>query len=158
MAFRAKQDSSQEPSGRSGLSQLLEEVEQEHETGLPWWKNVGIFIAWAGGLAGAAAVVTAVLLLIVDLFSANRLFTFRSLSDWVFWATALLAVFGLLAPSSTDLAAGSGRKKQDASRDEDRTTRSIRRRLRKVYDPWRWRLWAAAVIEFGISALIALFS
>ena len=139
---------------------VLEDVYEEQQTGKPWWQNVGIFLAWAAGFAGAAAVVVIVLLGIVDLLSKESLFNARTLSDWLFWASAILMLLGLISPSASDQA-NAGRKKGErkkTSDDASRQTRSLRRRIRRVYDPWRWRLWAAAIFAFGLSMLAGTFA
>jgi len=139
-------------------SGVLKEVHQEYKTGRHWWQQVGVFFAWAGGFAGAAAVISAVLLLIVDLFSAGRLFTASNLSDWIFWSAAILMFIGLLGPTTPDVDKLSGKKGQDTGEKEDRLTRSVRKRLRRVYDPWRWRFWGSAILAFGLSMLAGRFA
>jgi hypothetical protein len=135
---------------------VLEEVVKEGQTGRRWWQNVGILLAWAAGFAVTAALAATLILALVELFQRGRQFTARTLSDYVFWTSALLMVIGALSPSSPDLqrTSGKGKKEDDAS--EGRATRLLRRRLRRVYDPWRWRLWAGAVLAFGLSVLIGL--
>jgi hypothetical protein len=137
---------------------LLADIQDERLMALPLWKRVLIFWAWAGGFAGAAALAVVILVGIAELFSADRVFTARVLSDWMFWASAGLMLFGLVSPTSSELQKQSAdknkKKKKDQEPQEDRATRSIRRRLRRAYDPWRWRLWGAALLTFGLSALI----
>ncbi len=68
-------------------------------------------------------------------------------------------IVGLLAPSAADLDKSSGKRaEEEESSGEGRTTRALRRKIRRVYDPWRWRLWAAALLAFGISALVGLLA
>jgi len=136
---------------------VLEEVVAERRTGEPWWRRVLAFLAWAAGFAGAAAVVVVVLLLIVDLFSKGRLFGPRTLSDWMFWASALLMGLGLISPTQADLQDSRKKKREDRQK-EDRSASMLRRRLRRTYDPWRWRLWGAALFAFGLSALFGVFA
>jgi hypothetical protein len=139
-------------------STVLEQVHEEHQDKGPWWQRIGIFFAWAGGFAGAATVAAALLLLIVDLFSAGRLFTVRTLSDWMFWVAAFLMFGGLLAPSATELEKATSKREKSKNDGESRLTRSVRKRIRRVYNPWRWRLWASAVLAFGLSVLAGLFA
>jgi hypothetical protein len=189
------QESSIHTGNRERWSQVLSEVERERNTGNPWWKNVGIFLAWAAGFAAAAGIIVVVLVLIVSLLSPGMAFSGRTVSDWMFWAAALLMVFGLLSPSAADAekqvnSRRQGRKNssqrrasgvqrrasatqrqsstQRASPDQnqaqeqqpqpDRMSESLRRRLRRVYDPWRWRLWGGALLTFGLSMLAGLFA
>ena len=135
---------------------VLEEVVKEQQSGKPWWQNVGTFFAWAGGFAVATAALAAVLLLIADLFSKGRLLTGRALSNWIFWSAAILMVIGLVSPTAGDVESLTKKQARGQRRREDRATRSTRRRLRRVYDPWRWRFWAAAVLAFGLAALAGL--
>jgi hypothetical protein len=139
-------------------AQILEEFGEEQKSNRPWIQRVGIYLMWAVGFALAAGLVVAVLLLIIALFSRARLFTTRNLSDWIFWAAALLMVVGLVAPSAGDVDQLTNRQKRESARVEDRQSRTIRRRIRSVYDPWRWRFWGAALFTFGLSVLIGLFS
>jgi len=67
-------------------------------------------------------------------------------------------VVGLVAPSAGDAANWRAGKSAKALRAEDRQSRAIRRRIRSVYDPWRWRFWGAALFTFGLSVLIGLLS
>ncbi len=136
---------------------VLEEVVTEHRTGRPWWQNLGLFLAWAAGFAVAAALVATLILALVELFQRGRQFTARTLSDYVFWASAVLMIGGFLTPASEGLGRSTGKtdQEEDESR-EERTTRALRRRIRRVYDPWRWRVWAGALLAFGIAALVGL--
>jgi hypothetical protein len=196
------QESSIHTGNRERWSQVLSEVEGERNTGNPWWKNAGIFLAWAAGFAAAAGIIVVVFVLIVSLLSPGMAFSARTVSDWMFWAAALLMVFGLLSPSAADAekqvssrrqgrrnssqrrtsgaqrsASGVQRRAsatqrqsstQRASSDQnqaqeqqsqpDRMSESLRRRLRRVYDPWRWRLWGGALLTFGLSMLAGLFA
>jgi hypothetical protein len=136
---------------------VLEEVVEEQETGRSWWQNVGIFIAWAAGFAVAVALAATLILGIVELFKGGRQFTARTLSDYIFWASALLMIVGFLSPTSAGLEeviGKKGSKKPDVR--EGRPTQMLRRRMRRMYDPWRWRLWLGAVLCFGLSALVGL--
>jgi cytochrome c biogenesis protein CcdA len=136
---------------------VLEEVVEEQETGRPWWQEVGVFLAWAAGFAVTAALAATLVLGILELFKSGRQFTVRTLSDYVFWSAALLMIVGFLAPSSGGMDAITGKKtKTEVDAQEARSTRMLRQRMRRMYDPWRWRLWASAVLAFAISALVGL--
>jgi hypothetical protein len=139
---------------------MLAKVDHEHRTGGPWYRAVGTFLAWAAGFAGASALLVTVLLLLSDLLSADKLFTARNLSDWMFWASALLMIVGLIAPPPADIEGSSGRSGKDKRSEEADSglNRTLRRRLRRVYNPWRWRLWASAAFAFGLSVIVGLFS
>lgn len=41
---------------------------------------------------------------------------------------------------------------------EDRRVDAVRRRLMRVYNPWRWRLWASAIFCFFLSILFGIFA
>jgi cytochrome c biogenesis protein CcdA len=137
---------------------VLEEVVEEQQTGRPWWQNVGIFLAWAAGFAVAASLAATLILALVELFQKGRQFTVITLSNYVFWASALLMVVGALSPSSVDLQGASDKKKkeEEGGAGEGRATQMLRRRMRRMYDPWRWRLWAGAILAFALSALVGL--
>jgi hypothetical protein len=143
--------------GETRWLDVLEEVVEEQETGRPWWQNVGIFLAWAAGIALAAGLVATIILGIVELFKGGRQFIGRTLSDYIFWASALLMIAGFLMPTSVNPEGGTGKKaEKKAESREERTTTMLRRRMRRMYDPWRWRLWAGAALCFGLSALVGL--
>jgi hypothetical protein len=136
---------------------VLEEVVEERQTGRPWWYKVGLFLAWAAGFALTAGLAATVVLALVELFKGGRQFTGRTLSDYIFWASALLMLVGFLTPASTGLQETKGKqqKEKDAPR-EGRSTTILRKRMRRMYDPWRWRIWAGAALCFGLSALVGL--
>jgi hypothetical protein len=136
---------------------VLEEVVAEQERGRPWWQNVGIFISWAAGCAVAAALAATVVLGFVELFQKGRQFSGLKLSDYIFWASAILMALGFLVPSGGERKQVTGKKtKESAAAQESRSTRMLRQRMRRMYDPWRWRLWAGAALAFGIAALVGL--
>jgi len=151
----AGNEPSQEKETRWG--QVLEEVVEEQGERKPWWLNLGVFLAWAAGIAVAAALVAVIALGIVELFSKGQQFTARTLSDWIFWTAAILMVVGLVAPSASDVgqSASKDKTKEPISR-ETRTSQAMRKRIQKVYDPWRWRIWGAAVLTFGIAVLVGI--
>jgi hypothetical protein len=136
---------------------VLEEVVEEQQTGRPWWQNLGLFLAWAAGFALAAALAATVILGLVELFRAGRQFTVTTLSNSVFWASAILMIVGFLTPTSAGPERGAGKREHNkVAPREGRTTQILQRRMRRMYDPWRWRLWAGAILTFGISALVGL--
>jgi len=185
MAFKTEHQQA-DPASKERWSDILSQVHKETQTGGPWYLQVGIFCAWAAGIALAAGIVTIVLLLIVDLFSAGRLFTARNISDWLFWTSALLLFAGLLSPSASDINKPTKRpsgmrrsftaqqssstqrssatqralapKEQPAAAPGERRLRNMRKRLMRVYDPWRWRLWASALFSFALSVLTGLLA
>lgn len=136
---------------------VLEEVVEERETGRPWWKRLGLFLAWAAGFALAAGLAATVVLGIIELFKGGRQFTLRTLSDYIFWTSALLMIVGFLSPASGSLE-GVTNKKDSNQPDvqEGRSARLLQKRMRRMYDPWRWRLWAGAILAFALSALVGL--
>lgn len=175
-----------DPASEERWSGILKQVHEETQTGRTWYLQIGIFCAWAAGIALATGIVTVVLLLIVDLFSAGRLFTARSISDWLFWTSALLLFAGLLSPSASDInkptktpggmrrsftsqrssstqrssatQRASQPEEQPTAAPEERRLRAVRKRLMRVYDPWRWRLWASSLLSFGLSVLAGLLA
>jgi hypothetical protein len=34
----------------------------------------------------------------------------------------------------------------------------MERRLRRIYDPWRWRIWGGAALAFGLAILFGALS
>jgi len=163
-------------------SGVLREVHDEMQTGRPWYVQVGLFFAWSAGIAVGAAIVAILILGIVDLFSAGRVFNVRTASDWLFWTAALLLFSGLLAPSASEFGQTTGNRRtrqpnvpfatQRASArpqtdpEEQASTRSpderrrdaLRKRMLRVYNPWRWRLWASALFCFGLSVLTGVLA
>ena len=136
---------------------VLEEVVNERETGRPWWKKLGLFLAWAAGFALAAGLAATVVLGIVELFKSGRQFTGRTLSDYIFWASALLMLFGFLSPASGGLEGVTSKKgSNEPDGQQGRSTRALQKWMRRMYDPWRWRLWAGAILAFCLSALVGL--
>ena len=41
---------------------------------------------------------------------------------------------------------------------EERRSRAMERRLRRIYDPWRWRIWGGAALAFGLAILFGALS
>jgi hypothetical protein len=152
----------------------LQEIQDELQTGEPWLRRVLTFLAWSAGVAGVTGAILTLLLLIVELVTAGRQFSARALSDWLFWGSALLLLAGLLAPSASEMQESSsqrssrGRQASATQRSsvekkpqrsfQDRRERAIRRRLQRVYNPWRWRLWASALFCFGLSMIAGLWA
>jgi hypothetical protein len=171
----------QEREGR--WSDVLQEVHDASRTGRRWYEELGVFAAWAFGIGTSAALITFLLVLIVVLISPGLRLNGTIVSDWLFWASALLLFSGLLAPSASDLADSTQKRNEkkrkktnfsvtrrtsssaqaaDLSTEQDqrsaaeRRSDAVRKRLMRVYNPWRWRLWASAVVSFGFSMLAGL--
>ncbi len=141
-----------------------------------FWHKTGIFFAWAGGFAGAGILATTLLFLIVSIFQPSNFQNFfYHLSNWCFWMSALLLLGGLIAPTegATDDDDDDGRSQPATNRtDQDkadkptptmdrfeaRRRRAMDRRIARVYNPWRWRLWMAAVIAFAVTALLGMLA
>ncbi|MBN1584460.1 MAG: hypothetical protein JXA89_27390 [Anaerolineae bacterium] len=146
------------------------------------WHQAGIFFAWAGGIAGVTAVGLTLVWLIVNLFTRGASLKLTSLSDWMFWGFAALLGIGLVAPnepeveksidlktrtskrfssSSTRGAANNGDDDDDDDDDEsgqansfeERRRRALRKRIARVYNPWRWRFWMASLFVITLSVL-----
>jgi hypothetical protein len=47
-------------------------------------------------------------------------------------------------------------KEKAKEKKKDKDVRKARRRIQRVYNPWRWRFWAAALLAFGLSILVGL--
>lgn len=163
-------------------SDVLQEMHEASRTGRRWYEELGVFAAWAFGIGTSAALITFVLVLIVVLVSPGLQLSGTMVSDWLFWASALLLFSGLLAPSASDLADSTQKRnekkrkktnfsvtrrtsstaqasdlsEQDQRSDAERRSDAVRKRLMRVYNPWRWRLWASALVSFGFSMLAGL--
>jgi len=161
-------------------SAILADVHDQHKPTQPWYQRLGINLAWSAGIGFSTGIVVLLLLVIVNLFTKTKLLTARNASDWLFWGSALLLLFGLVAPtetgeeensntsrSSTRTRAASTRRatsRQVSSADdkkpvrtfEERQARAMRKRLLRVYNPWRWRLWLSAVFCFSLSVLMGV--
>jgi len=126
----------------------------------PWYVKVGVSLAWAAGIAVAAGIAAALVLGIRSLLSANVQFTFRNLSDHIFWTAALLMIGGMFSPSAGDLERSRDKSKEPrrSLTPEERRTQALERRLRRVYDPWRWRIWGGAALTFVLAILSGLLA
>jgi hypothetical protein len=179
MSIESREEQDQ-PQGEQ-WSSVLQDVHKEHQPGMPWYRQVGLFFAWSGGIALAADAAVILVLLVVALVSTVQ-FTAFEVSNWLFWTSCVLLFAGLFAPSASELQetaedrqARSSRHSsttrrssttQRASDDDrapvvsvqDRRLRAMHRRLRRVYNPWRWRLWASAGISFALTVLIGSFA
>jgi hypothetical protein len=183
MAFdtgRGKQDNDVEDGTR--WSAVLQQVYEASQDDAPWYQKAGVFLIWSVGIALAAGIATIVLLGVVDLFSAERLLAPRTMSDWLFWAAALILFGGLLAPppqeseeptqgkrirgtskpsvtrSAANVEPKADEKESLVDRLDRRRQRAVRRRLMQVYNPWRWRMWVASVFCFLLSMLAGAFA
>lgn len=144
-----------------------------------FWQKTGIFFAWSGGFAGAAILITTLLLLIVSIFQPSNFDNFfYHLSNWCFWASTLLLFGGLIAPTqptteddedddgrprpSSDKANSANDKENKTAAALDkldaRRRKIMDRRIARVYNPWRWRLWMSALIAFGITVAFGLLA
>jgi hypothetical protein len=138
---------------------ILEKVVSEQQSDDPWYVKLGVSLVWSVGIALAAGLVALLILGLRALFSANVQFTFSQLSDHIFWTAALLMIVGMFSPSAGDLDSNKSKdNKQDRPRTpEERRARAMERRLRRVYDPWRWRIWGGAALTFGLAVLSGVF-
>jgi hypothetical protein len=182
MESREDQDQphSEQPQGEQ-WSSVLQNVHKEYELDMPWYHQVGLFFAWSGGIALAADAAVILVLLVVALVSTVQ-FTAFEVSNWLFWTSCVLLFAGLFAPSASELQETAEDREARSSRhssttrrasttqrasDNDRAptvsfkerrVRALHRRLRRVYNPWRWRLWASAGISFALTVLIGSFA
>ena len=181
VADRESPSTTNVPEHEDRWSDILHDVHDASKTGRRWYQEVGVFFAWAFGIGTSAALITFILLLILNLFTSQRLLNGRTLSDWLFWASALLLFSGLLAPSASDLAGSTQKRNEKRKKTNFSVTRrssssvetpnpdaddqrsfaerrsdAVRKRLLRVYNPWRWRLWASALVSFGFSMLAGL--
>jgi hypothetical protein len=138
---------------------VLEKVVSEQQSNDPWYVKLGVSLVWSAGIALAAGLVAVLILGVRALLSANVQFTFSQLSDHIFWTAALLMIVGMFSPSAGSLDPNKSKKdKQDRPRTpEERRAHAMERRLRRVYDPWRWRIWGGAALTFGLAVLSGLF-
>lgn len=146
-----------ESEGRWGS--ILKQVADEQPND-PWYVKLGVSLVWAAGIALAVCLAAALFLGIRALLSAKVQYTFRNLSDHIFWAAALLMIVGMFSPSAAELDRARDKKKRPdpPQTAEERRARSMERRLRRVYDPWRWRIWGGAALTFGLAILSGVFA
>jgi hypothetical protein len=140
---------------------LLQKVAAEELSDEPWYVRLGVTLAWSAGIAVAAGIVATLVWALRALISANVSFGLASLSDHCFWAAALLMLAGMFSPSVSDLERMRERGKRERTRPktaEERRAQSMERRLRRIYDPWRWRIWGGAGLTFGLAVLFGVFS
>ena len=147
------------PESEERWAGILQRVVDEQPSD-PWYVKLGTSLVWAAGIALAAGIATALVLGLRALLSAKVEYTFRNLSDHIFWAAALLMIVGMFSPSATELDRARDKKKRtERPRSaEERRSRAMERRLRRVYDPWRWRVWGGAALTFGLAILTGMFS
>ena len=128
-----------------------------------WLQRIGIFWAWAGGFTAGSTVLVALILLVADLFDADVLFTRTNFSNGLFWASAILLAVGLVAPGGPDLSmeqeTESSDSDDDTEQDNDKKTTSwfqkrMQKRALQVYNPWKWRFWAASLVVFALSVAV----
>jgi hypothetical protein len=136
---------------------ILERVVSEVQSDDPWHVRLRVSLIWAAGIALAVALVATLVWGVRSLFDRD-LFTFANLSNHLFWASALLMIAGMFAPSASELdRTRDPKKRQEQSRSiEERRSQRLERRLRRVYDPWRWRVWGGAGLAFALTVLIGL--
>jgi len=149
------------PEEQERWGSLLQKVADEQRSHAPWYVRLGISLAWSAAIAVAAGIVSALVLAIRALLSANVQFTLANLSDHCFWAAALLMIAGMVSPPASDLERVRSRNRREQVRSltaEERRARAMERRLRRIYDPWRWRIWGGAALAFGLAILFGALS
>jgi hypothetical protein len=146
--------------GETRWGTLLQKVVDEQRTDDPWYVRLGISAIWSVAISLAAGLLSALVLAIRSLISANLQFTLRSLSDHIFWAAALLMILGMVSPSATDLDRSRNKDKREARPRsmQERRTRALERRMRRVYDPWRWRIWGGAALTFVLAIVFGMLT
>jgi hypothetical protein len=146
------------PDGEERWGTILQKVVDEQSND-SWYVKLGVSLVWSAGMALAAGIVAILILGIRSLLSANLQFTFRNLSDHIFWIAALLMIAGMFSPTASDLERSRDKKKtQERRTPEERRARAVERRLRRVYDPWRWRIWGGAALTFVLAILSGLLA
>jgi len=146
------------PEGGQRWGTVLQKVVDEQSSD-PWYVKLRISLIWSAGFALAAGIVAALILGVRSLFSADLQFNLRNLSDHIFWLAALLMIGGMLSPSATELERSRDKKKtQERRTPEERRAQALERRLRRVYDPWRWRIWGGAALAFGLAVLSGILA
>ena len=163
-------------------SAILRQVDESSQSEGPWYKKLGVLLAWSAGIALGVGIATILILAIVDLFSPARMLNARTMSDWLFYAAALVLFSGLLAPTAQDMERSTRERQQKdrfrasssqrastvrqeaedrrslMDRLDERRERAVRRRLMRVYNPWQWRLWLSAILCFGLAILAGVFA
>jgi len=161
-------------------SAVLAEVHESHKSTQPWYLRLGITLAWSAGIGFSTGIVILLVLVIVNLFTKEKLLTARNASDWLFYGSVLLLLAGLVAPTATGeeddsntprsgARTGTASTQRATSRQganvddkkpvrtfEERQARAMRKRLLQVYNPWRWRLWLSWAFCFGLCMLIGV--
>ena len=146
------------PDGEQRWGTILQKVVDEQSTA-PWYVKLRVSLIWSAGFALAAGIVAVLILGVRSLLSANLQFNLRNLSDHIFWIAALLMIAGMFSPSASELDRSRDRKKtQERRTPEERRAQAVERRLRRVYDPWRWRIWGGAALTFGLAILSGMLA
>lgn len=148
------------PEGEERWGSVLQRVVDEQSND-PWYVKLGVSLVWSVGMALAIGLAATLLLGMRSLLSANVQFNFRNLSDHIFWAAALLMIVGMFSPSASELERSRDKNKRE-NRESlspgERRSRAVERRVRRVYDPWRWRIWGGAALTFGLAILSGLLA
>ena len=146
------------PEGGQRWGNLLQKVVDEQSSD-PWYVKLRVSLTWSAGLALAGGIVAVLILGVRSLFSADLQFNLRNLSDHIFWIAALLMIAGMFSPSAAELERSRDRgKKQERRTPEERRAQAVERRLRRVYDPWRWRMWGGAALTFCLAILSGMLA
>jgi len=146
------------PDSQDRWGNVLQKVVNEQSDD-PWYVKLGISLVWSVGIALAVGLIATLILAVRALLSANVQFDFRSLSDHIFWAAALLMVGGMVSPSAADVDRSQDKRKtQERRSPEERRSQALERRVRRVYDPWRWRIWGGAAFTFALAMLSGLLA
>jgi hypothetical protein len=146
--------------GETRWGSLLQKVVDEQRTDDPWYVRLGISLVWSAGIALAVGLLSALVLAVRALISANLQFNLRSLSDHIFWAAALLMIAGMVSPSAADVERSRDKDKREARPNslQERRSRALERRMRRVYDPWRWRIWGGAALTFALAIVFGMLT
>ena len=145
-----------------------------------WQRRTGVFFAWSGGIAGVTVVSLIVIWLIINLFTRGASLAVANLSDWMFWGFAALLGIGVIAPNeqglekSIDLKTRTSKRFSSSSTSrattttddepesepvgkfEERRQQAMRKRIARVYNPWRWRFWMSSLFVIGLSILFGM--
>jgi len=145
------------PEGEQRWGSILQKV-VDGQSNDPWYVKLRVSLIWSAGFALAAGLVAVLILGVRSLFSADLQFNLRNLSDHIFWLAALLMIGGMLSPSANELERSRDKNKQERKTLEERRAQALERRVRRVYDPWRWRIWGGAALTFGLAILSGLLA